>query len=597
MVIKRWENLVEMFFDQAAAMGDKPMLHVKRDGAWQSLTWAEAAHKVTLLTDALRAVGIKAGDRVVLVSENRPEWLISDLAIMAAGAISVPSYTTYTSRDFLHICENSGACAAIVSTKALANTFLKAAHQSDEMTDVICMEDPGMEQRINAKIYSWDEALETCSLKLADMNLPPVAPITRDDIACLIYTSGTGGAPKGVKIHHGAILHNCAGAANILMPLGLKKNAFLSFLPLSHAYEHSAGQFLPVSIGASIWYAEGLEKLAANMEETKPTVMVVVPRLFEMLRLRLCRQMEKEGGLKAKLFHRAIDLGTQRVKDRSSIGILGRIENIFLDLTVRKQVRKKFGGRVKALVSGGAPLAPEVGFFFAALGLPLLQGYGQTESGPVATCNPAHAPKMHTVGQVLADTEVKIASDGEILIKGELVMKGYWRDVHTSDLTVVDGWLHTGDIGKFDEDQYLIITDRKKDILVNDKGDNISPQRIEGMLALEEEISQAMVYGDRRPYLVGLLVPDAEWMRGWARTNKKPNKYSELQKDDDFVKAMRTALNKVNANLSNLEKIRRFIIADEPFSVDNGQMTPTMKVRRHIITDKYGAALDGLYKS
>jgi len=236
-----------------------------------------------------------------------------------------------------------------------------------------------------------------------------------------------------------------------------------------------------------------------------------------------------------------------------------------------------------------------VGFFFAALGLPLLQGYGQTEAGPVVSVNPPHAPKMHTVGKIMVGTEVKIADDGEILINGEQVMKGYWRDVHTSDRTIVDGWLHTGDIGEFDEDGYLMITDRKKDILVNDKGDNISPQRIEGMLALEEEIAQAMVYGDRRPHLVGLLVPDTEWMRDWARANNKANKYSNLIEDEDFIKAMRSVLNRVNGRLANLEKVRRFILAEEAFSVDNEQMTPTLKVRRHVITEKYGAALDGLY--
>ena len=595
MIIKHWNNLVDMFFEQAALMGDSPMLYTKKDGTWQSQSWREVADQVRRLADALRVVGVGKGDRVVLVSENRPEWLIADMAIMTAGAISVPTYTTYTARDYLHICENSGARAAIVSTKALANIFLKAAHQSDEMTDVVTMEDPGMEQQINARLYSWDQALNDCAARAAEMDLPDVEPATRDDIACLIYTSGTGGAPKGVKIHHGAILHNCNGAAHIVEPLGIKDNSFLSFLPLSHAYEHTAGQFLPISIAASIWYAEGLEKLAANMEEARPSIMVVVPRLFEMLRLRLVRQVEKDGGLKAKLFNRAIDLGTRRVQDPAAIGFLGRLENIFLDLTVRKQVRRKFGGRMKALVSGGAPLAPEVGFFFAALGLPLLQGYGQTEAGPVVSVNPPHAPKMHTVGKIMVGTEVKIADDGEILINGEQVMKGYWRDVHTSDRTIVDGWLHTGDIGEFDEDGYLMITDRKKDILVNDKGDNISPQRIEGMLALEEEIAQAMVYGDRRPHLVGLLVPDTEWMRDWARANNKANKYSNLIEDEDFIKAMRSVLNRVNGRLANLEKVRRFILAEEAFSVDNEQMTPTLKVRRHVITEKYGAALDGLY--
>lgn len=593
--IKRWDTLVTMFFDQVEANGDKPMLHWKTSDGWQALTWNEVSEKVQRLAKALRVMGVEAGDRVVLVSENRPEWLIADMAIMTAGAISVPSYTTYTARDYLHICENSGARAAIVSTRALAKTFLKAAHESDELIDVIVMEDPKIEQSLNLNIHHWGDALATLAEQFADMDLPALPEPNRDDIACLIYTSGTGGAPKGVKTHHGAILHNCEGAARVIEELGLKDNSFLSFLPLSHSYEHSAGQFLPISIGASIWYAEGLEKLASNMGEASPTVMVVVPRLFEVLRTKLTRQMAASGGLKEKLFNHAITLGTKRLLEPEKLTILDRLANVFLDKTVRKQVRNKFGGRLKALVAGGAPLSPDVGYFFASLNLPLLQGYGQTESGPVVSVNPPSAPRMHTVGKILENTDVKIAEDGEILIRGELVMKGYWRDVHTTDRTIIDGWLHTGDIGAFDDEQYLMITDRKKDIIVNDKGDNVSPQRVEGMLALEDEVAQAMVFGDRRPYLVGLIVPDDEWIRDWAKKNDKPNDYEALKNDTDFNKAIKDAVARVNSRLATVEKIKRFTLADDHFSVDNEQMTPTMKIRRHVINDKYRDRLEDLY--
>ena len=592
-IAKQWQSLTAMFFDQAQSLAKTPLLHAKRDGAWHTLTWAETADKVCRLAAALQSLGISAGDRVVIVSENRPEWLIADFAIMAIGAISVPAYTTNTARDHLHILENSGAKAAVVSTKALARTFLKAAHQSDDLEHTITIEPVKLEQQVNVAIHEWDSLLGAQSPDIEHFK-KRARDVSRHDIACLIYTSGTGGAPKGVQIHHGSILHNCEGAIEVFRELGLKDNVFLSFLPLSHAYEHTAGQCWPLTIGGQIWYAESLEKLAANMAEAHPTVMVVVPRLFEMLRTRISRAIEKQGGLKAKFFHRAIALGSQIAKGEP-LSLFEKAENAFLTLTVRRAVQKQFGGRMKALVSGGAPLAPDIGLFFEALGLPLLQGYGQTESGPIISVNPPAAPKAHTVGKLLGTTEVRIAEDGEILVRGELVMKGYWRDEKATARAIIDGWLHTGDIGTFDDDGHLMITDRKKDIIVNDKGDNVSPQRIEGMLALEDEIAQAMVYGDRKPHLVGLIVPDAEWLRDWARGRGKKLDGQNLNEDADLRKAIDAAVTRINGRLSNLEKVRKFILADEAFSIENEQMTPTLKLRRHIVCDKYRDRLEKLY--
>ncbi len=594
MAIQKWNSLTAMFFAQADFFAKDPFLYTKAEDTWQAMSWSETAQKILKLATAMRTLGVQKGDRVILVSENRSEWLIADLAIMALGAISVPTYTTYTSRDYLYLIENSGAHIAIVSSRTLARTFLKAAHEVNEMEDAICIEDPGIEQILNVKIHDWHHLMDvepdTRNLR-ADINTAK-----RDDIACLIYTSGTGGAPKGVMLHHGSILSNCEGAAKVVEPLGLKNNRFLSFLPLSHAYEHTAGQFLPIAIGASIWYCEGLEKLAANMEETAPTLMVVVPRLFEMLRTRLVRQIKNDGGLKAKLFDQTIALGTKALLNPENMTFLDKIKNVFLSFTVRRGVDKKFGGALKALVSGGAPLAPDVGFFFKGLGLPLLQGYGQTESGPVISVNPPHAPRMHTVGKILDDVDVRIADDGEILVRGELVMKGYWHNARSTAETIKEGWLHTGDIGLLDDDGYLEITDRKKDIIVNDKGENISPQRIEGLLSLEDEIAQAMIYGDQRPHLVGLIVPDQEWMIEWAREHsKKSVKLAELRPDPDFHKALGEAVSRINKRLSNFEKVRKFTIATEAFSVENEQMTPTLKVRRHKVHEIYGEDLIGLY--
>lgn len=587
-------NLVALLLDQVATRAGQPFLHARSDGLWRAMSWSQVAADIARLAAGLRALGIERGDRVMLVSENRPEWLIADFAIMAAGAITVPAYTTNTTRDHLHILENSGARAAIVSTAKLARVLLPAAHQADSLATVITIEKPRISQSINAGIHLWEDLLASHGDDLAPVRAMAEG-LGRADIACLIYTSGTGGAPKGVMISHGAILSNCAGGMDVLAGLGLEGNRFLSFLPLSHAYEHTAGQALPVAIGAEIFYAEGIDRLAQNMAETRPTIMVVVPRLFEMLRNRVLRQVEKEGGIRRKLFERALDLGIRRSRDPASLGPVDRIADRLLEALVRKKVRRRFGGRVKALVSGGAPLNPDVGAFFVGLGLPLLQGYGQTESGPIVSVNRPAQAKVHTVGPPLRGVEVRINDDGEILVRGELVMTGYWGDARTTAETIRKGWLHTGDIGQIDADGHLEITDRKKDIIVSDKGENVSPQRIEGMMTLEPEIAQMMVHGDRRPYLVGLVVPDAEWLAGWAAAQDKAADLAGLAGDRELHAALDAAVARVNRRLAAPERVRRFLVARAPFSIDNEQMTPTMKIRRHVINRAYAAEIEGMY--
>jgi long-chain acyl-CoA synthetase len=424
-----------------------------------------------------------------------------------------------------------------------------------------------------------------------------IANIGRTDTACIIYTSGTGGAPRGVILHHGAILCNVDGAAHILTEdFGWGEERFLSFLPLSHAYEHTGGQFLPIGMGAEIFYSEGLEKLASNIEEVRPTIMVVVPRLFEVLRTRVMKQVAKQGRLANYLMDRALTIGER--KSRGQKRLVDLPMKAVLERTLKPKIRRRFGGRIKALVSGGAPLNPEVGLFFEALGLTMLQGYGQTEAAPVISCNrPKAGLKMDTVGPPMKDVEVRIAEDGEILVRGELVMQGYWQNPAETARALVDGWLHTGDIGHLDEQGRIVITDRKKDMIVNDKGDNMAPQKIEGMLTLQPEIAQAMVSGDKRPYLVGLIVPDAEWAVEWARANGEKFDMAELQALPAFRSAVRAAVDRVNQELSVIEKVRRFEFADEPFTIENQMMTPSMKIRRHVIRQVYGERLSALYSS
>ncbi|MBM0169272.1 AMP-dependent synthetase/ligase [Altererythrobacter sp. C41] len=590
-------NLVALFLKRADAKGDAPMLGVKRGGTWQTTSWRAAAETVCLLAENLRALGLEQGDRVMLVSENRPEWCLADLAIMAAGCVTVPAYTTNTERDHVHILDNSGARAVIVSTEKLSQPLLPAIMRTGIAEHVIPIDGIRKYQQGNLACHDWSEMVEGDAAAARRAVEERIAAIGRGDTACIIYTSGTGGAPRGVLQHHGAILCNVAGAADILAnDFGLDADErFLSFLPLSHAYEHTGGQFLPIAAGAEIYYAEGLEKLASNIEETRPTIMVVVPRLFEVLRQRIMKQVEKQGGAAKALMDRALALGERQAEGRYRFG--DKTLNFVLERLLRPKIRQRFGGRIKAMVSGGAPLNPDVGVFFQAMGLTMLQGYGQTEAGPVISCNrPSAGIAMHTVGPPLRGVEIEIAEDGEILCRGELVMHGYWRNEAETRRTLKDGWLHTGDIGHLDEKGRIVITDRKKDMIVNDKGDNVAPQKIEGMLTLRQEIAQAMVSGDRRPYVVGLIVPDAEWALEWASANDVKFDMKALQDLPAFRSAVRAAIDEVNRDLSVIEKVRQFAFADEPFTIENEEMTPSMKIRRHKIRERYQPRLDALYR-
>jgi len=576
--LERFDNLVSLFLTRAAGKGDAPFLWAKREGAWRSISWAEAARQVASLAASLKRIGLQPGDRVALVSENRPEWLISDLAIMAAGCVTVPTYTTNTERDHAHVLGNSGARAVIVSNQKLARNLIPAVITSNECHHVI-----GMEPLRSGQVPDWVNCHDWHALTSDKSDVETlredVSTIQRGELACIIYTSGTGGAPRGVRQHHGAILHNLEGATDVISTdFGWEDEVFLSFLPASHAYEHMGGQMFPIALGAEIYYAESLEKLAANIEEVKPTIMVVVPRLFELLRARIMKTIEAQGGLSKYLMDRALKIGGDRYHGRLKPWDLP-MDGI-LSLTLRKKIRQRFGGRQKAWVSGGAPLNPEVGVFFQSLGITFLQGYGQTEAAPLISCNrPKVGIRLETVGPPVKNCEVRIAEDGEIMVRGENVMHGYWRNPEETARVLKDGWLATGDVGHFDEKGRIVITDRKKDILVNDKGDNVSPQRIEGMLTLQPEIAQAMVYGDRRPHLVALLVPDPE-----------------IANAPDLHKRLQTAVDCVNADLSVIEKVRRFILAGEPFTIENEQLTPSLKIRRHVISKVYGERLDALYK-
>ena len=588
-------NLVRMLLDRAAELGDKPALWAKRHHHWTPLSYGELGREINRLARGLRTLGVGPGDRVGLVAENRPEWIIADYAIMATGAITVPAYTTNTVADHRHIFGNAGVKGVIASTQTLADLALRAARDTPGCGFLIAIEPPDVAQYVGLSVISWNDALARGDAAPDDIPAM-ISRLNRTDLACIIHTSGTGGLPKGVALSHGAILSNCLGAYDLLAELGLNDETFLSFLPLSHSYEHTCVGAFALSIGAQVYFAESAEALPRNMAEARPTIMTAVPRLYETMHQRILSGLRREKPQKAKLFMKTVELGRRRYEDPRSLSLIDRLFDRILDILVRKKVQARFGGRLKAFVSGGAPLNYDIGLFFTALGVRLLQGYGQTESAPVIACNRPYRVKLETVGPPLTDVEVRIADDGEVLVRGELVMSGYWNEPEATASAVRDGWLHTGDIGLIDPDGYIKITDRKKDFIKNSGGDMIAPARIEGLLAIQPEIAQAMVYGDRRPYLVAVIVPHQETIEAAAKASGAPADLASMGDNKALRGAIEKAIERVSSQLAGHERVRRFILAREPFTIANEMMTPTLKIRRHKVREMYGQQLDALYQ-
>jgi long-chain acyl-CoA synthetase len=536
-----------MMFALALRRPDRPMLRAWRNGAWQSVTWKEFARMAASCARGLRAAGVSAGDRVLICSENRPEYPVIETALLAIRAVPVPAYATNTVEDHAHVLRDSGALVAIVSTRALAARMRVAADLALGLDRLIVMDDPA---------GGWDALV--ADARPPDDIAAEASIIPATALACIIYTSGTGGAPRGVMLAHRCILSNCAGAFELVRPLRLEEETYLSYLPLSHSYEHTVGQFFLLSIGTEIVYARGAEHLGADMLTVRPTILTAVPRVLEVIRSRVLGQIARERPWRQKLFALALSVGLKKV-DRQGLTPAERLLDPLLERLVRAKVRARFGGRLIAAMSGGARLEPEVGRFFLALGIRIMQGYGQTEAGPVISANPPHAIRIDTVGPVLQGVEVRIAADGEILVRGELVMDGYWNRPADTAHAIRDGWLHTGDIGEIDRG-YLRITDRKKDMIVLSGGENVSPARVEGMLMAEPEIGQAVIAGDGRSGVCALVVPS--------------------EGCDDV--AVARAVSRTNTRLSVTERVRRHAIV-EPFTIENGLLTPSQKIRRALV--------------
>ena len=565
-----WPNLASMMFALARGWPGKPMLRAWRDGNWHSITWGEFGRMAASYARNLRSAGVCAGDRVMLCMENRPEFPIAETALMAIRAVPVPAYTTNTVDDHAHLLRDSGARAAIVSSKALAERVLAAGAKAGGLDLLVVMAgeaDPGVKH--GATIRQWQELIQ--DQRPQDDIEAEAAGIPATALACLIYTSGTGGSPRGVMLPHRCILSNCAGAVELVRPLRLKDEIYLSFLPLSHAFEHTVGQFFLLSLGTEVVYSRGVEHLAADMLSVRPTVLTAVPRVLEVIRGRVLAQVGREKPFRQRMFQMALSIGLKRV-DGAKLTVIERVLDPILDRLVRAKVRGRFGGRLVAAMCGGARLEPEVGRFFLALGLTIMQGYGQTEAGPVISANPPDAIRIDTVGKPLQGVDLRIAEDGEILVRGGLVMDGYWNRPQETAAVIHDGWLQTGDIGELDRG-YLRIGDRKKDLIVLSGGDNVSPAKIEGMLMAETEIAQAVIAGEGRSGLSALVVP----AEGFGDV------------------AVALAVGRVNPRLSVTERVRKHAIV-APFTIENGLLTPSHKIRRLLVIRANAHIIEGLHR-
>ena len=562
MELSKLNSLVELFFKKYQEIqfpSDKPFLKCLKDNQKQFLSWKQVEQNVRILSEYLKSK-LSKGDRCILLSENRPEWMISDLAIMNAGGVTVPLFTTYSERDYEYILNDCEPKICIVSN----NTQLKKIKKfiSDKIK-ILSIEN------ISDKIESVENILNKKNL---ETEFKFNQKIQRKDLACVIYTSGTTGNPKGVMLSHGGILSNCEGAQEILETLLTNDTpVFLTWLPLSHSYEHTV-QYVQILLGAKVYYAESLEKLLSNIASAKPTIMTAVPRFYQNLFTKISLNFSKQKGLKKKLIDKTILLGVKTLNNEK-LNLNEKINNYLCEILVRRKIKNQFGGKLKAFVSGGGALDKKIGEFLNSIGLSTLQGYGLTETSPVVSCNIPGKIKIETVGPPFKTNEVKIAEDGEILVRGENVMLGYWNMKKETDEILKDGWLHTGDIGEITQEGNLKITDRKKEITVNLGGDNISPSKIENLLCLNEKIKQSFVYGDKKNYLVALIVTESE----------------ENKKEIEFY------LENLNKNLSLVEKVKKFKLIKEEFTIENGMLTPTLKLKRKKILEKYKEDLENLY--
>ena len=576
-------TLTQLFFENSLLYQNKTLFGFKKDGEWSHISWNEAGDLVQDLSLGLHEIGVRKNDKISIIAENSYKWCVVDLAIISLGAITVPGYTTSNEDEIFYLLSHSEASVVFLNSKLLS-TIENILPKLDKIKHIVCI-DEVKSTKLNKTINSFDNLIDKGSKSLGKSSFKEdtLYKVKEDDVVSIIYTSGTSSKPKGVMLTHKSIISNILGANELVKELEVKDHKFLSIIPLSHAYEHTAGFFLPILIGAEIFFNENRDQIVNDLLSVKPSLMTAVPRLYEVLHKKINNQLSNQSKITQKLFSKTIELGTKKF-EKHELLFIEKLQDFALDKLVRKKIQKKFGGNLKAFISGGAALNEQIGLFFQSLGINILQGYGQTECSPLISCNPIHNIKINSVGPVIKGIDIKLSKQNEILVKGNSLMKGYWKDKKNTNNTIIDGWLHTGDLGSIDEDGYLYISGRINEMIVNSGGENIAPVPIENLLMSYDEIEQALVCGHNRPFLISVLIPN--------ETLLKANRSNVNKMKTDF----QNIINNVNKQLSQNKKIRKFILSDKLFSIENSQLTPTLKMKRRVIEAFYKDEIENLYK-
>ena len=580
-------NLPEIFLKNSLLFQDKTLFGYKEEGEWQSLSWDNTAKILENLASGLKEIGVKKNDKISIIADNSYQWCIIDLAIISLGGITVPGYTTSNKEEISYLLSHSETSIIFINSKLLP-IVEKILPTLNKIKYVVCVDELKTTKKIKFKklLYTYSELIKIGSKNKNKQNLlrESIKKIKKDDVTCIIYTSGTSSQPKGVMLTHASILSNIVGANELVKEIKVKDHRFLSIIPLSHAYEHTAGFFLPIYIGAEIYFNDNRDQIVSDLLSVKPTLMTAVPRLYEVLYKKINNQLATQNKVTQKLFYKTVALGTKTFKG-FNLSLIEKVENLILEKIVRKKLQRKFGGNLQAFISGGAALNEQVGLFFQSLGINILQGYGQTECSPLISCNPINKIKIDTVGVPIKGLKVKLSKEKEILVRGNSLMKGYWKDKNNTDKVIINGWLHTGDLGFIDDEGYIKISGRINEMIVNSGGENIAPVPIENLLLAYDEIEQAMIYGHNKPFLIALLVPNENLL------NSNSNNVQILTTQFQGI------INNINKDLSPTKRIRKFIILEKFFTIDNNMLTPTLKIKRHKIFSNYYNEIQKLYNN
>ncbi len=595
------ETLIQIFLDAAGRKGTAPLFMSKRDGAWHATSGVQAVETVENVAHGLEMLGVRRGDRVAIFAESRVEWALADLAILGLGAVTVPIYATVTGPQCAALLRNSGAKVAFVSNAAQRDKLRAERGSTPNLCAIIVMDAPG--DAAHTGEVSWNDLVARGAeqrQREPEMFRQAIADIVPNDLATIIYTSGTTGEPKGAMLSHANIASNVASSLKVF---GLTPNdTSLSFLPLSHIFERMGGFYAMLGGGVTIAYAESMETVATNAMEVRPTIITGVPRFYEKVYARVMEGAAARPPIARALFHWALGIGAQRAQAKFA----GRNPSPWValqlgiaDRLVLSKIRARVGGRLRYGVSGGAPLAPNVMEFFFAIGIPIVEGYGLTETSPVITLNPPGSEMPGSVGRAIPGVEVRIGAEGEILTRGPHVMLGYYHNTEATNAAIRDGWFHTGDVGRIDERGYVFITDRLKDLLVTAGGKKVAPQPVEAALKESRWISEAVLLGDRRPYIVCLLVPDFAALdaeaasRGWDEVSDR----ARFLARPDVRALFQAEITRVNTGRSSFEQIKKFALLENELTQHNGELTPSLKVKRRVVTERYKELIEGMYEA